>query len=102
MPTYDGVYYVSGAASGLGLATAKSLIEKKAHVVLLDINEEAGEALEKELGQDKSIFSKCDVRDEASIVKAIQKAEKRWPNAKTRGAINCGGVGYAQGVSQLC
>ncbi|MCB0852652.1 MAG: SDR family NAD(P)-dependent oxidoreductase, partial [Bacteroidetes bacterium] len=44
-------YLVSGGASGLGLATAKMLIENGGNVILLDINKELGEKVEVELGE---------------------------------------------------
>ena len=54
---------VTGAASGIGLATAKRLAEAGARVALLDINEskgkEAAAALQKQWGKAK--FYRCDV-----------------------------------------
>lgn len=98
MPAIKGcIYYVSGGASGLGLATVKALLVKGALIALLDINEEAGQALEKE--NDSICFSQCDVRDEKSIAKAIERTEKKWPKALTVGCLNMGGVGYSEPVS---
>ena len=41
---------VTGGASGLGEATARLLATRGAKVVVADLNEEAGEALAKEIG----------------------------------------------------
>ena len=65
----------------------KALVKRGALVGLLDINEEAGQALEKELGGDQVCFSVCDVRKEESIQAAIVKTEKKWSKAKTGGCI---------------
>jgi NAD(P)-dependent dehydrogenase (short-subunit alcohol dehydrogenase family) len=111
MPAYQRIYYISGAASGetassgllhalrklsgLGLASAEALHRKGAYCVLLDLNEEAGKQVEQRLGE-RSLFAKADVRSEQDISKAIERAEAKWPNVKTAGAICCGGVGFAQ------
>ena len=44
------VAVVTGAASGIGAATAKTYVEQGARVVLGDIQDQAGEALAESLG----------------------------------------------------
>jgi 2-hydroxycyclohexanecarboxyl-CoA dehydrogenase len=60
---------ITGAASGIGLATAHAFAEAGAHVVLADINKEKGEAAAAEIsGQGlKATFVQLDVTDDASI-----------------------------------
>jgi NAD(P)-dependent dehydrogenase (short-subunit alcohol dehydrogenase family) len=52
------VAVITGAASGLGLATAKRFASEGAHVVVVDMNEVAGNAAAVEVG---GIFVKADV-----------------------------------------
>lgn len=46
---------VTGGASGLGHAVAARLVAAGAQVTLLDVNQEAGEAAAKSLGDRKSV-----------------------------------------------
>ena len=57
---------VTGGASGLGAGTARALAQKGCRVGILDLNEDFGEAVAKEVG---GTFAKCDVTDEASVDK---------------------------------
>jgi 2-hydroxycyclohexanecarboxyl-CoA dehydrogenase len=60
---------VTGAASGIGLATARSFAEAGAHVVLTDINKEKGEAAAAEIRDKGQLadFIRLDVTDRSSI-----------------------------------
>ena len=58
------VAVITGAASGLGLATAKRFASEGAHVVVVDMNEEAGVAAAKEVG---GIFVKADVTNPEQV-----------------------------------
>ena len=63
------VALVTGAASGLGLATAKAFAESGASVVLADWNEEAAHSAAKELAAQghKTLAIRCDVSDDAQV-----------------------------------
>jgi 2-hydroxycyclohexanecarboxyl-CoA dehydrogenase len=63
------VAVVTGAASGIGLATAQTLANAGAHVVIADINEEKGAQVAAEIGSKNQQvkFIKLDVTDDASI-----------------------------------
>ena len=52
--------------------------EKQARVALLDLNEDAGQSLVEELGQDNALFCKTDVTSEASIDSAIAEIIARF------------------------
>jgi len=54
----DRVAVISGAASGIGLASARRLAAEGAHVVVFDVNEEAGRPVAEELG---GLFVRGDV-----------------------------------------
>lgn len=57
---------VTGAANGIGRGIAKAYIEKGANVVLADVDSNAGQELQKELGV-QSLFVQTDVRKEEDI-----------------------------------
>ena len=67
MQIQNQVFVVTGAASGLGAATARRLVQAGGRVVLADVNEAAGQAVAAELG-DNARFVRTDVTDEASAV----------------------------------
>ncbi|MDX1403057.1 MAG: SDR family oxidoreductase [Woeseiaceae bacterium] len=80
---------VSGGASGLGLATAKRVIDAGGQVCLLDVNDEQGENSARELG-DRARFVHTDVSNEADVQAAIGQA-KEFMSGITL-AVNCAGV----------
>jgi NAD(P)-dependent dehydrogenase (short-subunit alcohol dehydrogenase family) len=89
------VFLVTGAASGLGFATAQMIVENKGFVVLADVNAEGGQNAAKILGS-RAKFVKTDVTDEASVQKAIAAAVKKFGGLN--GAINCAGIGPAERI----
>jgi len=70
------VAMVTGAASGLGKATALLLAKEGAKVVVTDINEADGKEVVKEIKREsgEAIFVKHDVTSESDWKKAIEKA----------------------------
>ena len=89
MEIRDNAFLITGGASGLGAATARLLAENGGKVVLADLNQDAGEALAKELG---GVFVKCDVSREDDATRAVEAATKL---GTLRGLINCAGVAPA-------
>ncbi|MEI7583582.1 3-hydroxyacyl-CoA dehydrogenase [Runella sp.] len=88
-------FLVTGGASGLGFATAKMIVENGGNVVLLDVNEEAGQKAERELGP-QARFAKTDVSDEGQVLDAIDLAISTFGGIN--GVANCAGIGPAQRV----
>ena len=70
----DKVALVTGAASGMGLATAKAFAAEGAAVALADINEAAVRAAAADLvaAGHKAIGIRCDVADEAEVAAMVQ------------------------------
>ncbi|TXI76036.1 MAG: 3-hydroxyacyl-CoA dehydrogenase [Dechloromonas sp.] len=95
MQIKDKVFLVTGAGSGLGAATARSLAEGGAKVVLLDLNREAGERVAAELGANAR-FVETDVASEASALNAVQAAISAF--GAIHGLVNCAGVAPAEKV----
>lgn len=89
------IFLVTGAGSGLGAATAKSLIAADAKVVLADLNVEAGEKLSAQLGE-AACFVETDVTSETSADNAINMALSKF--SALHGLVNCAGVAPAEKV----
>lgn len=82
------VALVTGAAGGLGLATARSVVDAGGQVVLVDLPGEAGERAAAELGE-RAHFAPADVRSDADIRAAVQQAAAL---GDLRLAVCCAGV----------
>ena len=74
------VALITGAASGLGLATAKAFAEAGASVVLADCNEKEVRAAAKELADQghKTIAVVCDVADDAQVGAMVKQTVKHF------------------------
>lgn len=81
---------ITGGASGLGEATARELASAGAKVAILDLNEDLGQKMAKELG---GVFAKCNVADEASVVAAFETAKAAHGPARI--LVNSAGIGIA-------
>jgi NAD(P)-dependent dehydrogenase (short-subunit alcohol dehydrogenase family) len=84
---------VTGGASGLGAATARTLAAAGAKVALLDMNEKAASDIAKEIG---GIAVACDVSDAASGEAALKKAAA--VHGPARILVNCAGIGPAKRI----
>ena len=71
------VAVVTGAASGIGEATALRFVEEGARVVVADLQVDRGRAVADSLG-DAARFLRCDVTSEADVVASIQLAIDTW------------------------
>ena len=91
MEIKDAVAVVTGGASGLGLATAKELLDEGAKVVILDLPSSRGEEVAAELGE-RARFAAADVTDEEAVGAAFDLAETMGP---VRIVVNCAGTGDA-------
>jgi len=89
------VFVVTGGGSGLGLATAQMVIGAGGSVVLVDVNEAAGQSAAAELGE-RARFVCADVADEAQARAAIDMAIGVFGGI--HGLVNCAGVAPAEKV----
>lgn len=80
---------VTGGASGLGLATARRIIESGGHAVLLDISEDTGRRSAADLGK-RCRFITCDVGSEVAVRQAIGEAAQFMGSVSL--AVNCAGI----------
>ncbi len=95
MRVEDSTFLVTGGGSGLGAATARSLAETGANVLIADLSEEAGEGMAPELDENAR-FVQTDVTDEASVQNAVDAALENF--GALHGAVNCAGVAIAEKV----
>jgi NAD(P)-dependent dehydrogenase (short-subunit alcohol dehydrogenase family) len=86
------VALVTGGASGLGEATVRQLVSKEAQVVIVDLNEDRGQALAAELGG-VATFVRADVSNAEDVEAAVARATSI---GTLRASINCAGIGIAK------
>ena len=79
---------VTGGASGLGAATARTLAKGGAKVTIFDLNAEAGRALADSIG---GAFLQVNVTDAEAVACALEEAEGL--HGKARILVNCAGIG---------
>src|SRR2546429_2656887 len=86
------VALVTGAGSGMGLATAKAFAEAGASVVLADIQEEAvrAEASQLEASGRKALALGCDVSDDSQVASMIERTVSSF--GRLDAAFNNAGV----------
>jgi NAD(P)-dependent dehydrogenase (short-subunit alcohol dehydrogenase family) len=80
---------VTGGGSGLGAATARLLAERGARVVVVDMQDEKGEAVAKETG---GVFAHANVADPDEVIAAVEAAKELGP---LRALVNAAGIGWA-------
>ena len=90
------VAVITGAASGIGAATAKIYVEQGARIVLGDIQDEAGEALAAALGgSSTAIFRHCNVTNEDQVQGLVDAALSEFGQIDVM--FNCAGIVGAVG-----
>jgi NAD(P)-dependent dehydrogenase (short-subunit alcohol dehydrogenase family) len=92
MQIKDQVAFVTGGASGLGLATVKKIVEQGGKAVVFDLK---GEENVKDLG-DSVVFVAGDVTNEEQVQAGLDRAKEL---GDLRMVVNCAGIGNAIRVS---
>src|SRR5450759_3271528 len=92
MEIKNSTFIVTGGASGLGAATARTIAAAGGNVVIADVNADAGNALAKELGRAR--FIKTDVTSEADGKAAVALALKEFGGLQ--GLVNCAGIAIGE------
>ena len=80
---------VTGGASGLGEATARTLAAQGVRVVVADLQADKGEALAQEIG---GVFARTDVTVTDQIIAAVEAALGMAP---LWSLVSCAGIGWA-------
>ncbi|TAJ48448.1 MAG: SDR family NAD(P)-dependent oxidoreductase [Herbiconiux sp.] len=88
MDIAGGVALVTGAASGLGLATTRRLVAEGAAVVMVDLPSSAGADAALEFG-DRAVFVGADVTSESDIQAAVDTAVSL---GELDIVVNCAGI----------
>ena len=83
------VCVVTGGASGLGAATAQYLVAQGAKVILVDMNQELGQKLQQQLGENAD-FVAVDVTDENQVQQLFNHIEQKY--GQLNGLVNCAGI----------
>lgn len=84
--------FITGAASGLGLATAQNFIAAGARVMLFDLNAELLERSASALGENAHWYA-GDVADETAVLAAVAAAQERFGTIHIN--VNSAGIGGA-------
>jgi NAD(P)-dependent dehydrogenase (short-subunit alcohol dehydrogenase family) len=78
---------VTGGASGLGRAVVERVINKGGRAAILDLQEEAGQAVAREIG---ATFVKCDVGVESQLTSAMEAARNALGGLNL--LVSCAGI----------
>ncbi len=92
MQITDKVALITGGASGLGKATARTILDAGGRVALVDLNGDLANQAAKEFG-DSAIAFAADVRDEAAVQAAVDGTVQAFGGVHIN--VNCAGLGTA-------
>src|SRR5580765_6046107 len=91
----DKVVLLSGAASGIGAATARLVVGEGGKAVLADRDEAKGRALAGELGK-SAVFVPLDVTQEPAWQKAVEATVATFGGL--HGLLNAAGIGMRNSI----
>lgn len=87
------VCLITGAASGIGMATALAFAKEGAKLVLADVNEQAGRNVTQQIlaTNNHAIFVACDISRRGDIANLITRTIEAFGRIDC--AVNCAGIG---------
>jgi NAD(P)-dependent dehydrogenase (short-subunit alcohol dehydrogenase family) len=87
------VAFITGGASGIGLATARAFADAGARVVIASRGEDAGREALAQLTRDgaAALYVACDVCDETAVARAVERSVQHFGRLDV--AFNCAGIG---------
>lgn len=88
---------ITGGASGIGAATAQLFAKEGAKLVLVDLNEEKGQAFASELPD--ALFIKADITDEAQVQNVYAQATEKYGQIDI--VFNNAGIGKVTPTHEL-
>jgi 3(or 17)beta-hydroxysteroid dehydrogenase len=88
---------ITGAASGIGAASARRFVEEGAQVLLCDLQEEKGRGLAESLGSGAA-FARLDVTSEADWIAAVAAAQARFGALTT--LVNSAGISVPASIEE--
>lgn len=95
------VAFITGGGSGIGLATAQTLVKRGYATVLVDRNEAAGRAAEDQLREiGKCAFVGCDVTDEKAVMNAVEFTVRTF--GRLDAAFNAAGLDGEKAMTADC
>ena len=92
MDIQQSVAVVTGGGSGLGEATARTLVARGASVAILDLSKSNGTAIAQELGENAT-FLEADVTNDDQLAAAMSRAAEHFGAIHI--AVNCAGIATA-------
>jgi len=95
----DQVVAITGGSRGIGLATARALVERGARVAILARTPESIDRAVEELGADQAMGCVVDVRDRTGLERAFEQVMERW--GRLDGLINNAGFQFARSIETM-
>lgn len=83
---------VTGAASGLGKATAQHIVKQGGKAVVCDLPTSQGKQVASDLG-DSAVFAPVDVTSEEDVLNALNLTKEKFGRLDV--VVNCAGIGVA-------
>ncbi|KAJ0985728.1 hypothetical protein J5N97_004084 [Dioscorea zingiberensis] len=94
------VAIITGAASGLGEATARLFAAHGARVVIADVQDELGKAVAASIGLQTCSYKHCDITDEKQVEETVGFTVEKYGSLDIM-HCNAGVIGPVEGVMDL-